>query len=127
MPTPTTNTRNLEWDARKSHSTVGRRQPDQGGIVATLHIEHAIVELDVWKSIFDRFADTRKQAGVLRHRIQRPVDDPRYIIVDLDFATTAEAERFREFLEQKVFPSPENAPALAGPPQTKILETVADE
>lgn len=88
----------------------------------TLHIEHSIVDFDLWNAAFERFADVRKQSGVRRHRVQRPVDDPHYVVIDLDFDTTAEAERFREFLQTKVWPSHENAPALLGTPQTRILE-----
>ncbi len=91
----------------------------------TLHIEHAIVDFALWKTAFERFAGFRTQSGVLAHRLQRPVDDPHYIVIDLDFDTTAEAERFLEFLHTKVWASPENAPALVGTPQTKILEAVA--
>jgi hypothetical protein len=90
----------------------------------TLHIEHAIVDFDLWKAAFDRFAELRKQSGVLRHHVQQPVDDPRYVVIDLDFRTTDEAERFLAFLREKVWSSQENAPALAGRPQTRILEPV---
>jgi hypothetical protein len=88
----------------------------------TLHIEHGIVDFDRWKAAFDRFAEVRKLSGVLGHRIQRPVDDPRYVVIDLDFGTTDEAEAFVRFLHAKVWSSPDNAPALAGTPQTRILE-----
>jgi hypothetical protein len=93
----------------------------------TLHIEHAIIDFDLWKAAFGRFAEFRRQSGVLRHRVQRPVDDPTYVVIDLDFATTGEAERFLTFLREKVWSSPENAPALAGPPQTRILEPAGDQ
>lgn len=90
----------------------------------TLHIEHAILDFDLWKAAFDRFAELRQRSGVLRHRIQQPVDDPRYVVIDLDFETTGEAERFLAFLREKVWSSAQNAPALAGTPQTRILEPV---
>ncbi len=88
----------------------------------TLHIEHAIVDFDLWKSAFDRFAEARAESGVRRHRIQRPVDDPRYVVVDLDFDTVDAAERYLDFLRSNVWPSAANAPALAGTPRTSILE-----
>jgi hypothetical protein len=94
--------------------------------VATLHIEHAIVDFDAWRAAFDRFAETRARAGVLRHRVHRPVDDPRYVVIDLDFRTAAEAESFLAFLRQNVWSSPVTAPALAGDPVTRIIEPVAD-
>jgi hypothetical protein len=92
--------------------------------MSTLHIEHPISDFTTWKAAFDRFAGVRQQSGVRSHRIQRPMDDPRYIVVDLDFDDPAEAEAFLEFLQTKVWSSPENSPALAGDPRTAILETV---
>lgn len=92
--------------------------------MATLHIEHPITDYDVWRAAFDRFADARQRAGVLRHRVQRPVDDPRYVVVQLDFGTADEARRFLAFLREQVWSSPGNAPALAGAPETMILEPV---
>ena len=90
--------------------------------MTTLHIEHAIVDFDLWNAAFDRFAESRVQAGVRAERIQRPVDDPQYVVIDLDFDTVGEAEKFLGILQDKVWSSGENAPALAGTPQTKILE-----
>ncbi|RKS08242.1 hypothetical protein DFP74_3938 [Nocardiopsis sp. Huas11] len=90
----------------------------------TLHIEHAISDITLWKAAFDRFAGFRRRSGVLRHRIQRPVGDPGYVVIDLEFATTEEAEAFLAFLRTKVWSSGENAPALVGVPETRILEPV---
>jgi hypothetical protein len=90
--------------------------------MATLHIEHPITEFDTWNAAFARFADARRRAGVRQQRIQRPVGNPAYVVIDLDFDTVGEAEKFLGFLEQNVWASSENAPALAGKPQTQILE-----
>lgn len=90
--------------------------------MATLQIEHPITEYGVWKSAFDRFEEMRRQSGVRRHRVHQPVDDPAYIFVQLDFGTAAEAATFLEFLRDKVWSSPQNAPGLAGIPQTRILD-----
>lgn len=87
----------------------------------TLHIEHPITDFATWKEAFDRFADLREKSGVLHHRVQLPIDDPRYVVIDLDFATTTEAETFRQFLQTKVWPSQQNSPALVGTPRTSIL------
>jgi hypothetical protein len=88
----------------------------------TLHIEHAVNDFDVWRTAFGRFAYVRARSGVLAHRVHRPVDDPRYVVIDLDFGTTEEAQRFLTFLRDQVWTSTENAPALVGSPQTRILE-----
>lgn len=90
--------------------------------MATLHIEHPITDFTVWRAAFDRFADARRQAGVRAERVQRPVDDLAYIVVDLEFETVAGAEGFREFLRSVVWASKESAPALEGTPRTAILE-----
>jgi hypothetical protein len=92
----------------------------------TLHIEHPISDLDTWLSAFTGFADARREAGVQREQIQQPVDDSKYIVVDLEFGTAAQASAFLRFLNEQVWAIPENAPALAGTPRTMILETVAD-
>jgi hypothetical protein len=54
--------------------------------------------------------------------VQQPVDDPAYIVVDLDFDTAAAAAAFLTFLETTVWGSRENAPALVGAPKTRILQ-----
>jgi hypothetical protein len=92
--------------------------------MATLHIEHSITSFDVWRAAFDRFAGVRQQSGVRRERVRRPVDDPNYVIVDLDFDTARAAQTFLDFLQANVWASPENAPALVGHAQAKILEVV---
>jgi hypothetical protein len=94
--------------------------------MATLHIEHAITDYGLWKATFDRFEEMRRQSGVKHHRVYRPTDDPAYIVVDLDFGTTEEAGTFLEFLHNNVWSSPQSAPALAGRPQTRILDLCED-
>ncbi|GEL20679.1 hypothetical protein [Pseudonocardia asaccharolytica] len=90
----------------------------------TLHIEHAITDFPTWKAAFDRFGEARERSGVRRHHVQRPVGDPHYVVIDLDFDTVPEAEAFLDFLQANVWSSRENAPALAGTPQARILEPV---
>lgn len=89
--------------------------------MATLHIEHPISDFDVWKAAFDRFADQRAAGGVTGHRVMQPVDDPKYVVVDLDFDDVTRAESFLDFLQRTVWSSPERSPALAGTPATSIL------
>jgi hypothetical protein len=91
--------------------------------MVTLHIEHAITDFAVWKAAFDRFADARDRAGVTHAEIRQPVGDPNYIVIDLDFPTVDRAERFLTFLNERVWSTPANAPALAGAPRTTILDS----
>lgn len=87
--------------------------------MATLHIEHRVTDFGTWSQAYARFADARDQAGVRQARIQQPVDDPAYVVIDLDFDTIGEADKFLTFLHETVWPT---ATALASPPQTRILQ-----
>ena len=46
------------------------------------------------------FADRRRAAGVRHERVCRPIDDPHYVVVDLDFDQTEQAEAFLGFLHR---------------------------
>jgi hypothetical protein len=87
----------------------------------TLHIEHPITDFETWSAAFNGFAEARRRAGVRSHRVQQPVDDPNYVLVDLEFDTTEAAEAFRDFLATTVWATPDHSPALAGAPRTRIL------
>jgi hypothetical protein len=90
--------------------------------MATLHIEHPITDFAVWRQAFEGFATARRSAGVLAERVQQPVDDDRYVVVDLDFPTVTQAAQFLDFLRRAVWSSPEASPALNGAPVGRVLE-----
>jgi hypothetical protein len=90
----------------------------------TLHIEHPITDLDTWLSAFNRFAEVRRTAGVRSEIVRQPVDDPRFIVIDLDFGTIGEATAFLGFLTSQVWGNRESSPGLAGDPVTRILQPV---
>jgi hypothetical protein len=110
---------------RFTHSACRRSAvTDKGGKLATLHIEHAITDLDTWLRAFTKFEEARRNAGVRAQRVRQPVDDEKYIHVELDFARVEEAADFKEFLETRVWASGETSPALAGTPRARILTDV---
>jgi hypothetical protein len=92
--------------------------------MATLHIEHEISDLQTWLGAFGRFAEARERAGVGSQRVAQPIDDDRYIYVELDFDTVEQAEGFKNFLETKVWSNPEASPALKGAPRARVLTEV---
>ena len=92
--------------------------------MATLHIEHPITDLATWLGAFNQFADARKGAGVVAQRVHQPVDDDRYICVQLDFAQVEQAEAFKGFLETAIWTSSDASPGLAGTPTARILNAV---
>lgn len=95
--------------------------------MTTLRIEHAIHDYDLWKAAFDSFADARTKAGVRAFTIRRPVDDPKYLMLDLEFDTTERADAFATFLEQNVWSSPKSSPGLAGKPQIQLLDVIRND
>lgn len=93
----------------------------------TLHIEHEITGFAQWKAAFDRFADMRRGAGVRGHTIRRPASDPQYVVIDLDFDTVEAAQAFLDVLGERVWSSRDNAPALVGTPQARVLEVAESQ
>ncbi len=88
-----------------------------------LQIEHRVRDFETWKAAFDRDPAGRLAGGVRRYEIYRPVDDPRYIAVDLAFDSRAAAEAFKLGLED-LWRSPEAGPALGGTPTARIVDVV---
>ena len=62
--------------------------------MATLHIEHSISDLTTWLRAFSRFEEARRKAGVRAVRVLQPLDDDKYIYVDLDFDNFEQAAAF---------------------------------
>jgi len=59
-----------------------------------LQIEHPVPNFDAWKQAFDGDPIGREQGGVRRYRVLRPVDDPHYAIIELEFADGDKAHAF---------------------------------
>jgi hypothetical protein len=92
--------------------------------VATLHIEHRITDLSTWLAAFNNFADARTNAGVVRQRVQQPIGDDHYIVVDLDFDSPVAALAFKEFLETVVWQTKDLSPGLDGVPTARVQHDV---
>ncbi len=60
--------------------------------MVVLQIEHAVASFDGWKQAFDADPVGRKRMGVRRYRIMRPVNNPNFAIIELEFDTVPEAE-----------------------------------
>ncbi len=57
-----------------------------------LQIEHPVPNFDAWKKAFDSDPVNRKQSGVRRYRVLRPIDNPNYAMIELEFDSVNEAE-----------------------------------
>jgi len=57
-----------------------------------LHIEHPVPDFDGWKKAFDSDPVGRQKMGVRTYQILRAVDNPNYVMIDLQFDTSQQAE-----------------------------------
>ena len=65
-----------------------------------LHIEHAVPDFEGWKAAFDSDPAGRQKAGVRGYQILRPVNNPHFAIIDLEFNTLSEAESLLAAMQQ---------------------------
>lgn len=86
-----------------------------------LQIEHLVPNFDGWKKVFESDPINRKKAGVRRYRIFRPVDNPNYVIIDLEFDNLQEAQEALAAL-QKLWQKVEGI--VMNDPKTRILEII---
>lgn len=91
--------------------------------MAVLQIEHPVRDFEAWKSAFDGGQERREVGNVRRYEVYRPVDDPSYIAVDLEFDSRDEAEAFKLGLEE-MWRSPHAARVLGGIPRARIVDVV---
>ena len=58
----------------------------------TLRIEHAVPDFAGWKRAFDSDPADRKGSGVRRYQVSRSVEDPNFVMIDLEFDSQEDAE-----------------------------------
>ena len=68
--------------------------------MAILQIEHPVPDFDAWRAAFDSDPLGRERSGVRRYRVLRPIGDPNYAMVDLEFDSSGEAEAFLAALRE---------------------------
>jgi hypothetical protein len=86
-----------------------------------LQIEHPVPDFDAWKKAFDSDPINREQSGVRRYRVSRQVDNPNYVIIDLEFDNLKDAEAVHTVL-QKLWNRVEGKVMMN--PRSRIIETV---
>jgi hypothetical protein len=57
-----------------------------------LRIEHPVPDFERWKQAFDSDPVGREKSGVRRYQVLRSLDDPNYVMIDLEFDTASQAE-----------------------------------
>ncbi len=87
----------------------------------TLRIEHSVPDFDNWKQAFDTDPADRKGSGVHHYRVLRSVEDPRLVMIDLDFESLSEAEGLLEKMK-RIWAGP--GKSIMRGPRAQIAETV---
>jgi hypothetical protein len=86
-----------------------------------LRIEHSVPSFEAWKKAFDSDPVDRARSGVRRYQVLRPVDNPNYVLIDLEFDTTSQAEALLNAM-RTVWQRVEGT--IMTNPQAKITEVV---
>jgi hypothetical protein len=86
-----------------------------------VRIEHPVPDYGLWKEAFDSDPVDREGSGVRRYQVLRVVGDPNYVMIDLEFDGSVEAERFLAAMRTvwgRV------AGTIVANPQARIVEAV---
>ncbi len=86
-----------------------------------LQIEHPVPSFDGWKKAFDSDPVGREKGGVRGYRVMRPVDNPNFAMIDLEFDNLGIAEAFLESL-RALWSNVEGTVMMN--PQVRIVEIV---
>jgi hypothetical protein len=86
-----------------------------------LQIEHKVPSFEGWRKAFDSDPIGREKSKVRQHRVYRPVDDPNYVVIDLEFDNTDDANAALTAL-RKLWGQVEGK-IITGP-QTRMMEVV---
>lgn len=86
-----------------------------------LHIEHPVPDYNGWKKAFDSDPVGREKSGVRRYQILRPINDPNYVMIDLEFDNPGQAEAVLAAM-RAVWSRVEGT--IMTNPQARIVETV---
>ncbi len=65
-----------------------------------VRIEHAVPSFEKWKQAFDSDPADRKGCGVRRYQVLRLQNDPNYVLIDLEFDSSNEAEAFLRTMQR---------------------------
>jgi len=87
----------------------------------TLRIEHTVADFGRWKEAFDNDPADRKGSGVRSYQVLRSVEDPNYVMIDLEFDSVGEAEALLETMNG-IWAGP--GKAVMQNPRARIAETV---
>jgi hypothetical protein len=87
----------------------------------TLRIDHAVPDFDSWKQAFDSDPADRRGSGVRQYRVLRSLEDPNFVMIDLEFDSLEEAEGLLDKMRQ-IWSGPGSSVMMD--PRARIAESV---
>jgi len=86
-----------------------------------LRVQHVVPNFEAWKRAFDSDPVDRQASGVRGYKIHRAIENPNFVVIDLEFSAIAEAQKFLEKL-RALWEG--HGDAVMRNPEAWILETV---
>ncbi|MFN8516757.1 MAG: cyclase [Chloroflexia bacterium] len=85
--------------------------------MALLTIQQTVPDYAAWRAVYDGLAEVRRDWGVLAETVHRLADTPDTVLVELHFATIAQA---RGFLTNRVHQAAMRRAGVVGAPRVEI-------
>ncbi|HUP28140.1 MAG TPA: hypothetical protein VM409_06865, partial [Chloroflexia bacterium] len=82
---------------------------------------HPVPSYEGWKAAFDSDPVGRERSGVRRYQVARSVEDPNYVLIDLEFSGRGEADAFLAAMRE-VWGRVQGSIIMS--PQARIIEVV---
>jgi quinol monooxygenase YgiN len=96
---------------------------DSSGGAFMMHVlvRHKVSDFNRWKEAFDSHLATRKRAGETGFRLFHSADDPREVVLLLDWRSAEEA---RKFMTSEELRSAMEKAGVVGSPEVHYLEDI---
>jgi hypothetical protein len=65
-----------------------------------MHMEHTVVDFDTWKASFDNYGELRQKSNVRRYQVSRSLDNPNFVMIDLELDRLSDAEGLLAAVQQ---------------------------
>ncbi len=91
--------------------------------MATMFVRHAVNDYEQWKSVYDQFAEMRREYGVTGASVHRDGEDPNTVVVIHHFDSLGDAYAMADSDELQAVMADAG---VAGPPEVWFTEDVEE-
>ena len=76
--------------------TVRLASPEGGLVMASVIVQHHVVDFEAWKPVFDEHREVRRAHGATGHSLHRGTEDPNTLVIVNEFGTLDGALAFMQ-------------------------------